>query len=137
VTGRPVLVVDAGALYEVVAATSAASEIRQRLATAPDHLAPHLVDVEVLRVIRRHHHVGLLDPTAARQAVDDLHAWPGERVSHRPLLDRAWQLRDTVRIADALYVALAEAMRATLLTTDARLGRASGPRCDIEVVSPG
>ena len=37
---------------------------------------------------------------------------------------------------DAAYVALAEALEATLLTGDQRLARASGPRCAIEIFQP-
>jgi predicted nucleic acid-binding protein len=88
----------------------------------------------VFGVIRRHHELGWLDGTDATQAVEDLRDRPGERMSHRPLLARAWELRSTVRGHDALYVALAEAMGATLLTTDARLARPPGPRCEIAVV---
>jgi predicted nucleic acid-binding protein len=60
--------------------------------------------------------LGPLDATAAAQAVDDLANWPGERYGHRSLLGRAWELRATVRSWDALHVALAEALRATLVT---------------------
>jgi predicted nucleic acid-binding protein len=35
---------------------------------------------------------------------------------------------------DALYVALAEALDATLLTLDARLGRIRGLDCRVEVI---
>jgi predicted nucleic acid-binding protein len=55
-------------------------------------------------------------------------------LGHRWLLERAWQLRDSVRGWDAFYVALAEAFDATLITLDARLGRAHGPTCRIEVL---
>ncbi|MEA2973867.1 MAG: hypothetical protein QOG82_2325 [Actinomycetota bacterium] len=129
-----VLVVDASCLFEVLADTPASETIRHRLAADPDHAAPHIVDAEVLGVIRRHHLAGLLDTTAASQAVEDLQDWPGERYGHRGLLVRAWELRHTVRSWDALYVALAEALGATLLTTDARLAGASGPTCPIDVV---
>ena len=125
----PMLVVDASCLYEVVAATGRAEEIRQHLAADDDHAAPHVIDVEVFSVIRRHHQLGLLDDTAASQAVEDLRSWPGERVSHRPLLERAWSLRATVRGWDAMYVALAEASDAVLLTLDERLTTAHGPTC--------
>jgi predicted nucleic acid-binding protein len=85
-------------------------------------------------VIRREHLRGRLDRTGASQAVEDLEAWPGERFGHRPLLARAWELRDTVRGWDAMYVALAEALNAILVTTDRRLASAGGPTCSIEVV---
>lgn len=72
-------------------------------------------------MLRREHLRGRLDRTEAAQAVEDLEVWPGERSGHRLLLARAWQLRDTVRGWDAMYVALAEALDAVLLTTDRRL----------------
>jgi predicted nucleic acid-binding protein len=129
-----VLIVDASSLYEVVADTARADEVRARLAVDADHAAPSVVDVEVVSAIRRHHLAGRLDSTAAAQAVQDLRDWPGERFAHRPLLERVWQLRQSVRTWDAFYVALAEAMQATLVTSDARLARATGPRCTIEVL---
>jgi predicted nucleic acid-binding protein len=127
------LVVDASALFEVVADTPGSEAIRAELARDPDHAAPHLIDAEVLSVIQTQHRRALLDNTAAAQAVDDLRAWPGERWSHRPLLARAWELRSSLRGYDALYVALAEALDATLLTLDHRLSAAHGPRCEILV----
>lgn len=128
------LIVDASCLYEVVADTAAADPIRRRLAADVDQAAPHLIDAEVLGVVRREHLRGRLDGTAAAQAVEDLRDWPGDRYGHRLLLPRAWELRETVRSWDALYVALAEVTGATLLTTDRRLAAASGPTCPIEVI---
>ncbi|EHB54941.1 PilT protein domain protein [Mycolicibacterium rhodesiae JS60] len=128
------LVVDASCLFEVVADTPRAQEIAARLALDTDHAAPHVIDVEVLGTIRALHLRGHLDPTAARQAVGDLRDWPGQRFAHRWLMDRAWELRESLRGWDAFYVALAEAFDATLLTLDARLARAHGPTCRIEVV---
>lgn len=110
-SGR-MLIVDATCLFEVVADTPNAEPIRQRLAADQDHAAPHVVDVEVLNVVRRHEQHGRLDATAAAQAIEDLHAWPGQRYGHRALLERAWELRHDVRGWDVFYVALAEQCRA-------------------------
>ena len=128
------LIVDASCLYEVVADTARADDVRARLVVDPDHAAPSAIDAEVVSVIRRDHLLGRLDATAAAQAVHDLRDWPGERFGHRPLLERVWELRRSVRPSDAFYIALAELMQATLLTSDSRLARAPGPRCAIEVV---
>ena len=128
-----VLVVDASCLVEVLIGTAQAEPIRQRLSLDADHAAPHVVDVEVFSVIRREHRLQRLDQTAADQAVADLEAWPAERFGHRLLLARAWELRDAVRGWDAMYVALAEALDAVLLTTDARLAAARGPTCRVEL----
>lgn len=130
------LVVDAGCLFEVVTSTPAEPVIRRRFAADTDLVAPHLIDVEVLGVIRRYHLNGRLDATAAAIAVDALRDWAGERLPHQPLLQRAFQLRDNLPVADAMYVALAESMDATLLTVDDRLARTPGPACPIEVIEP-
>lgn len=129
------LVVDASCLCEVLIGARNAAAIRDRLTADPEQAAPHVVDVEVFGVIRREHLRGQLNRTEATQALEDLLAWPGDRFGHRLLLDRAWQLRDTVRGWDAMYVALAEALGAVLLTTDRRLARATGPSCRIELVA--
>lgn len=131
------LVVDASCLCEVLVGGPGAEAIARRMAADGDQAAPHIVDVEVLGFVRREHLSGHLDPTAAAQAVEDLTDWPGERYGHRLLLDRAWQLRATVRTWDAMYVALAEALDAVLITTDRRLAAAPGPGCRIEAIDPG
>ncbi len=128
------LVVDASCLYEVVADTRRADAVRRTLSGDPDHAAPSVVDVEVISVIRRDYLRGRIDATTASQAVEDLRDWPGERFAHQPFLGRVWDLRAALRAWDAFYVALAEAMDATLVTSDARLARAPGPRCRIAVV---
>lgn len=128
------LVVDASCLYEVVADTVWAEQVRARLSADADQAAPHLIDAEVLDVIRRDRLLGRLDATGALQAVEDLRDWPGERYGHRDLVERAWDLRDNVRSWDALYVALAEALGATLITLDRRLGRVAGLDCPVEVI---
>lgn len=128
------LVVDASSLYEVVADTERADDVRARLLQDADHAAPSVIDVEVVSVIRRDRLLGRLDVTAAAQAVEDLRDWPGERFGHQPLLERVWELRGSLRTWDAFYVALAEIMQATLVTSDSRLARAPGTRCAIDVV---
>jgi len=122
-------------LYEVVADTARADDVRARLRRDTDQAAPHVVDAEVLGIIRLHSMLGRLDATAALQAVEDLRDWPGERFGHRALLARAWELRDRVRSWDAMYVALAEALRGTLITLDARLARVEGLECQVDVLS--
>jgi predicted nucleic acid-binding protein len=128
------LVVDASCLCEVLIGGPNAEAIRDRLSADDDQAAPHVIDVEVFGVIRREHLRGHLDRTEATQAVEDLEAWPAERFGHRLLLARAWDLRDTVRGWDAMYVALAEALDAVLVTTDRRLAAAIGPTCPIETI---
>ena len=99
-------------------------------------ILPELADLEVASVLRRQLAAGAIDARRAVLALDDLTALPAQRAPHRPLLARCWELRDNLTIYDAAYVALAEAIQATLLTADRRLARAPGPRCPIESLQP-
>ena len=97
-------------------------------------MAPALIDLEVVSVWRGLARGGRLDARRARLALEDLRALPLQRVDHTRLMERCWELRDNLTVYDAAYVALAEALGATLLTGDARLSKATGPRCAIEVL---
>jgi predicted nucleic acid-binding protein len=97
-------------------------------------LAPELLDLEVMSALRRAATTGHLDDRRARLALDDFTALDIGRVGHRSLIERIWALRANVTPYDAAYVALAEALAVVLVTADARLARASGPRCVIELL---
>jgi predicted nucleic acid-binding protein len=84
-------------------------------------LAPHLLDVEVLSVLRRLALGGRLDQAAAEQAVRTHFAFTITRHEVRPLAGRIWRLRHQYTSYDACYLALAEALAAPLYTCDARL----------------
>lgn len=129
------IVADASVVVEVVTGTAIGTFASERMMEAAVLAAPHIVDVEVLGVLRLKEMKGSLDRTAARQAAEDLAVWPADRYGHRSFVGRMWELRSTVRTWDAAYVALAEALGAVLLTTDGRLARASGPKCAIEVAT--
>lgn len=96
--------------------------------------APEVVDLEVLSALRRQWAAGALDGRRVGLALADLRDLRLQRVPHQPLLVRCWELRENVSVYDASYVALAEILDATLLTADARLASAPGPRCRIEVL---
>ncbi len=86
-------------------------------------------------MIRRQAQAGHLDRRRAELALTDLVELSLRRVSHRPLLRRCWELRQTVTIYDAAYVALAEALDIRLLTADTRLANTPGPRCEIALIA--
>ena len=58
----------------------------------------------------------------------------GREVAHDLLLPRTWELRANLTAYDAAYVALAEALGATLVTRDERVAGAAGVRAPIEVL---
>ena len=87
-------------------------------------VAPSLLDVEVLSVLRRAVLRGALEEVRAVEALQDLAAWPIVRIAPHELLLGAWSHRDNVSAYDAFYVAAAQACDATLLTADGPLARA-------------
>jgi predicted nucleic acid-binding protein len=125
-----VIVVDASA---AVSALLHDGEARRLLAAESIH-APHLVDAEVVSVLRRQVASGLLTSQEGRQALDVWSRLGLIRYAAPPLLERIWELRETVTAYDAMYVALAENLDCSLVTADARLSGANGPRCTITVV---
>lgn len=128
------IVVDASVLA-VALGDDGADGSSARGAVADEVLAaPELVDLEVLSVWRRQVAAGKVTAQRAALAVVDLAALPLRRMSHRLVLQRCWELRHTVTVYDAAYVALAEALAIPLLTADARLSRAAGLRCEIKLV---
>jgi predicted nucleic acid-binding protein len=130
-----VIVVDASALLEALLRTPAASEVERRLFDAGSTLhAPHLLDIEVAHVIRRYAAAGDLDEARGRTALADLAEMPLRRYPHDFLLPRIWDLRNNLTAYDAVYVALAEALDAPLVTRDRRLAAAIGHRARIELV---
>jgi predicted nucleic acid-binding protein len=96
--------------------------------------APHLLDVEVAQVIRRYAANGEIDQERGRAALDDLADLPLRRYPHDFLLPRVWNLRHNLTAYDAVYVALAEALDAALVTRDQRLAVATGHHARVELV---
>ncbi len=97
--------------------------------------APDLVDVETVAVLRKRWLAAAITARRFSSAIDDLADLPLERYPTLPFMRRAYELRTNVTTYDAAYVALAEGLSCALITADARLARASGPRCEIKVLS--
>jgi predicted nucleic acid-binding protein len=132
-----VIVVDAGILVTALADDGPDGDLcRSRLAGQP-LAAPHLIDLEIGSVLRRLVRSGGVPERRARLALTDLADLPVERAPARPLLRRCWELRDNLTFYDAAYVALAELLDTALLTADARLARATGPQCTIQLLTTG
>jgi predicted nucleic acid-binding protein len=95
--------------------------------------APGLIDVEVTQTLRGLLRASKVDLTTAESGRSELAQLGVRRHPDVRLLRRAWELRDVCTTYDALYVALAEALDAVLLTRDARLAHAVEGLVDVVV----
>lgn len=127
-------VIDASAfVLALIGKTDAADRLRQRLHGMHLH-APHLIDAEVGNVLRRHERAGKISGFEAATALRAGAAMIRHRYPHTGSLAKiAWDLRTNVSFYDALYVALACGLDVPLITADARLSRAPGVPCEVEV----
>ena len=129
------IVVDASALLEFLLQTPLGTRVEARLFRDGDEFhTPHLVDVEVTQGLRRLVRSGEVSPDRAIEAIADLVDLDLHRHAHLDLLTRAWKLRENVTAYDAMYIALAEALDATVVTCDTRLAKAPGHRTRIEAI---
>ena len=128
------IVVDASAMTELLLQTKLGSKVEAMLLHGEDTLhAPQLLDVEVLQALRRFVRKGDVGAERAREATEDLALMGVIRHSHAELIKRIWELRENLTAYDAAYVALAEALDATLVTCDRPLAAAPGHAARVEL----
>jgi predicted nucleic acid-binding protein len=128
-------VVDASAAVALVSQAVGTGPWVRRAVAAEALAAPELMLFEAANLLRRLVLRGGRDAASASLAHADLLAMSVERYPYSFMARRAWQLRDNLTLFDASYVALAELLDAPLVTLDARLARATGPRCAFLVYS--
>lgn len=107
----------------------------ERAGMLGDAHAPELLDVEATHTLRGLLRAGKLELETAELARFELGQTALRRHSDQALLARAWELRGNCTIYDALYVALAEALEAALITRDAALAKAVSGL--VKVAGPG
>jgi len=127
-------VLDASAVVELLRWSPAGQRVAGTIADADLHV-PHLCPVEVASALRSLVARGEVLEGRARAALEDLSDLPAIRHPVEPLLPRIWELRDTITAYDATYVALAEALGATLITGDRKLAGAVGAALDVVLVT--
>jgi predicted nucleic acid-binding protein len=130
------MVLDASAVIDLLLDRQpAADEVRRRLRADSDvPAAPFLLDAEVGQVLRRFVLAGLLDSERAAGALEDLADLRIDRYPHVPLLPRAFDFRDNTTFYDGLYLALAEALEAPLVTLDSALTKIPGHHAIVVLV---
>lgn len=125
------IVLDGSAAVDFLAERAEGTWVEARLFEDPDLHSPYLVDLEVANALRGLVHRRELTNVDAERALVDFRELALRRYPHAPLMSRIWDLRTYLTAYDASYIALAEALEATLVTTDLRLARSHGHRARI------
>ena len=99
--------------------------------------APHLLDPEIGQALRRLVLGREMSAARAQAALDDLADLPIRRFPHTALISRAFALRANVTVYDGVYLALAEALGAPLISCDAALGNVPGCKAEVVLVPTG
>jgi predicted nucleic acid-binding protein len=126
-------VVDASAVVAALVDSGADGLWAERELIGGHLAAPHLLPVEVTNILRRAVLAGDISEDVAALALADLLALRVELFPFEPLAARVWELRGSITSYDAWYVALAEQLKAPIVTLDRKLSRAPGPRCTFRI----
>lgn len=129
---------DASAAVEWLLVREGAQSVADRFRD-PDVMvhAPSLLGVEVTAALRGLVLGGHTTAERGAQALSDLESADITLHDPTPLLPRVWELRGNLTPYDAVYVALAEVLEASLVTADARIARAPRLRASVDVIATG
>lgn len=131
------IIIDASALANALTDDGLIGQVsRAELARDVHWAAPEHVIVETFSAIRGRYLGSKISESRCADALDALGSATIELVSTIGLLPRMWELRANVSGYDAASVAAAESYDCPLLTSDARLARVGGLRCDIRLTTP-
>ena len=130
------VVVDASALVAALVDSGRTGTWAETVISQSPLAGPELVLAETSNILRRLELAGEISRLEAANAYRDLLRLELTLFPFAPFSERIWELRSNLTSYDAWYVALAEALGCGLVTLDAKLGRATGPRCEI-IVPPG
>ena len=122
-------VVDSSILISALVENTPEGVWSRNLISGGELYCPELVLAEVANVLRRMEGINQISPAEARLALGDLLNLGLKLHPFAPYATRIWELRHNLTSYDAWYVALAESLDRPLATVDAKLTRASGPRC--------
>ncbi len=126
-------VVDASLLAGALTGSGQEAQWCRSALDRSDIAAPEMALAETTNLFRRMELSGGITRLESTSAHSDLLNLGIELYPFRPFAERVWGLRSNLTAYDAWYVALAEVLDWPLLTLDRRLGRATGPRCEIIV----
>lgn len=128
------IVLDASAAIDWLLQTPAGQHIEKRIFAQGESLhCPHLLDLEIVQVLRRLVRESYISAHRAQEAIQDLLDLKITRYPHFVFLPRIWHHRNNFSAYDSAYLALTEELGATLVTRDARFATAIGRAARVEL----
>ncbi|HEY6622743.1 MAG TPA: type II toxin-antitoxin system VapC family toxin [Acidimicrobiales bacterium] len=131
-------VIDASVLVDALVGVGRPGELaRDELRHRAVLEVPAIFGAEAVSALRALVTRGALSSIRASAALEQVRSTRTVQYPFEPFSKRVWELRDSVTVYDAWYVALAEWLGTDLVTADARLAGAVGPRCPVRHVADG
>ena len=127
-------VLDTSALVDYLLGGGVADQVQRLLDDEGELAAPDLLLFETLAVFRREALGGKLPEQRLAGAIADLGDVPVELFPSLSLRERAWQLRHSLTIADALFLALAVSLQESLARKDAALAAAAEQHASVRAL---
>lgn len=127
-------VLDTSGVIDLLLGDGAAPDVEALIRREGTVAAPDLLVFEVIAVLRRDVRRGALSLVRASAAIEDLGDLSVELFPTLALRDAAWDLRDNLTAADALFVALAARLGEALATKDAALASAARQHAAVKVI---
>lgn len=130
------IVLDASAALELLLNTATGKLIAREISSRATTLhAPHLIDLEIVQVLRRYVLMSEIPETRAMAAVNHWLQLEVTRYSHEPFIAAIWRYRNNLTAYDAAYAALAKVLDASLITCDRALADVTEADGTIKVIS--
>ena len=127
-------IVDASLVIEAMVGDSKRQQARRLLAEYTLR-APAHIGLEVASALARLERSQELPSVDTNALIATWRGIPVETIGLELLMEDAWGLRSSLRIADAFYAAAAIRLKCPLLTADARLARAAIPGLAVLLIS--
>jgi len=128
------IVLDASAAVDLALGRPWSALLRHEISGADRLHVPVTWHIECVSAVSQLTLGERLDDPGARRALNALASLRLLRWATEPLNDRVWSLRHNMTAYDAVYVALAEQLEATLATGDRRLANAARLATSLEVL---
>lgn len=125
-------VLDASIVVDALVVVGPAGDLsRDEMRKLGELQVPAIFTAEVTSALRGLVQRRALSPIRATAALTEILSVKTLTYRFEPFARRVWELRDSLTVYDAWYVALAERLETELVTGDKRLADASGPGCPV------